>query len=177
MEQEGQPARSRRSEWIAEKIAKLKPRTILEIGCGYGKQLRQIRMRTDAAIVGVDFSPTQLGLARKYLADCEGMDLALAQGDQLPFPDRCFDVVLTSAVILHNPPEQAERIRSELLRVCARHAVHNEDLGVSYNRYGYNTVQWYRDRGIEIVEASPFPPDCVSEPDEQSQFCVALPWP
>src|SRR5262249_33528496 len=38
-EQEGQAARTQRSEWLASRIASYRPASILEIGCGYGKQL------------------------------------------------------------------------------------------------------------------------------------------
>ena len=43
LEQEGQADRTRRSLWLAERIARYQPTSILEIGCGYGKQLRALR--------------------------------------------------------------------------------------------------------------------------------------
>ena len=51
--------------------------------------------------------------------------------------------VVTSAVILHNAPPVAEAIRREVVRVARRFAAHNEDLDVTYNRYGYDTAAWY----------------------------------
>ncbi len=59
-EQEGQPARSGRAAWIAARVASYRPASILEVGCGYGKQLRAIRRLWDVPMVGVDFSPTQI---------------------------------------------------------------------------------------------------------------------
>ena len=82
-----------------------RPRSILEVGCGYGKQLRAIRRRIDVPMVGIDFSPTQLGSGREYLDGLDRIALVLGSGAELPFPDRSFDLVLTSAVILHNPPD------------------------------------------------------------------------
>ena len=170
-EQEGQPARSRRIEWIAGRLAHYQPRSILEVGCGYGKLLRELRERLDVPLVGVDFSPTQLELARNYLGPVDGIELLLGCGEQLPFPDGSFDMVVTSAVILHNPPRVAELIRREVLRVARRFAAHNEETSVSYNRYGYDTAAWYRARGIELAEFGPIPAD----PDPRSsQFCVAV---
>ena len=46
-EQEGQPARSRRAEWIAERLASYRAQSILEVGCGYGKLLHELRNRLD----------------------------------------------------------------------------------------------------------------------------------
>jgi SAM-dependent methyltransferase len=170
-EQEGQSARALRAAWIADRLASYRPRSILEIGCGYGKLLGQLRNRLDAPLVGIDFSPTQLIQARRYLAGAQDVGLILGHGERLPFADRAFDLVVTSAVILHNPPPFAERIRHEILRVAGRFAAHNEETSHSYNRYGYDTQAWYRARGIALAELRPIPVD--ADP-RSSQFCVAV---
>jgi SAM-dependent methyltransferase len=170
-EQEDQPARTERSLWLAERVASYRPESILEIGCGYGKQLRSIRRLIDVPMVGLDFSPTQLGLARTYLEGLDRIELVHGSGARLPFADGAFDLVLTSAVILHNPPPVAEAIRREVLRVTRRFAAHNEDTNVSYNRYGYDTAAWYRAAGIPLAEAGPIP---VGADSASSQFCVAV---
>lgn len=172
-EQEDQPARTERSEWIARRIAAYRPTSILEVGCGYGKQLRAIRRLIDVPMVGVDFSPTQLGQAGRYLEGLDRVDLVLSTGARLPFPDQSFDLVLTSAVILHNEPPIAERMRREVIRVTRRYAAHNEDRDVTYNRYGYDTGAWYRAAGITLAECGPIPTEADPAP---TQFCVAEPW-
>src|SRR4051794_26960283 len=68
-EQEGQRARTERAHWIAQRIASYRPVSILEVGCGYGKQLRAIRAVLDVPMVGLDFSPSQLRLARTYVEE------------------------------------------------------------------------------------------------------------
>lgn len=169
-EQEGQQARTERSNWLAERVASYRPTSILEIGCGYGKQLRAIRQHIDVPMVGIDFSPSQLHLAATYLSGLDRIDLVLGSGLELPFPDGAFDLVLTSAVILHNPRPAAERIRREVIRVARRLSAHNEDTDVSYNRYGYDTAAWYREVGIPLAESGPIGTEPESSP---SQFCVA----
>jgi SAM-dependent methyltransferase len=173
-EQEGQQERTRRSEWLAERVASYRPSSILEIGCGYGKQLRALRKHVDVPLFGLDFSTTQLMKAREYLEGVGGVHLVLGSAARLPFPDRSFDLVVTSAVILHNPPRLAEQIRSEVIRVARRWAAHNEDTDLSYNRYGYDTAAWYQAAGIRVAECRPFPAECARA---ASQFCVAEPWP
>ncbi|MFI5457969.1 MAG: class I SAM-dependent methyltransferase [Isosphaerales bacterium] len=170
-EQEGQEARSLRAEWIALRLAAYRPTSILEVGCGYGKLLMALRSRLDVPLAGVDFSPTQLARARGFLQPGHGALLILCRGERLPFPDQSFDMVVTSAVILHNPPEVAGRIRRELLRVGRRFAAHNEETDSSYNRYGYDTAAWYRARGVVLAESGPIPMDTHPA---ASQFCVAL---
>lgn len=175
-EQEGQPARTARSEWLASRVASYRPRSILEIGCGYGKQIRAIRKRIDTPIVGLDFSPSQLAMGSNFLEGVDRCHLVLGSGARLPFPDRSFDLVLTSAVILHNEPAIAEAIRGEVIRVARRFAAHNEDTDITYNRYGYDTAAWYKAHGIPLAEAGPIP---TEPPGSPTQFCVAEvgPWP
>jgi SAM-dependent methyltransferase len=173
-EQEGQEARKRRAVWVADRLAAYQPKSILEIGCGYGRLLCELHARLQIPVTGVDFSPTQLRQAHLFLPPSPESTLILARGERLPFPDRSFDMVVTSAVILHNPPRAAEAIRREVLRVARRFTAHNEETDVSYNRYGYDTAAWYRARGIALAESGPIPMD--SNPGA-SQFCVAVLYP
>jgi SAM-dependent methyltransferase len=169
-EQEGQRARTLRAEWMAERIAAYHPESILEVGCGYGKLLGALRHRLDVPLVGIDFSTTQIDHARRFLVGQDEIELLLGCGQQLPFPDRSFDMVVTSAVILHNPPPSAERMRREIVRVARRFAAHNEETGLSYNRFGYDTAAWYRRHGIVVAESLAIPLD---PNPATSQFCVA----
>ncbi|MFM7132286.1 MAG: class I SAM-dependent methyltransferase [bacterium] len=179
-EQEGQPARTARSLWLAGKVASCQPLSILEVGCGYGKQIRNIRdlVGEGIPITGVDYSPTQLSLAKKHLSDQKNIRLMRASGERLPFADGAFDMVLTSAVILHNPPVIAEKIRLEILRVAKNWCLHNEDTDITYNRYGYDTAEWYRNHAFTVVESGPIPADVFQGSDDpvgeslRSQFCM-----
>lgn len=182
-EQEGQPARTARSRWLSERVAACSPESVLEVGCGYGKQLEAIRAAVgdDIPLTGIDFSPSQLDLASARLEHVDHLTLVLGDGQRLPFSDGSFDLVLTSAVILHNEPEIADRIRAEIVRVSRRWCVHNEDTDETYNRFGYDTAAWYRDRGLEVVESGPIPVTVFSGSDDpqgesaRSQFCLARP--
>jgi SAM-dependent methyltransferase len=170
-EQEGQPARTLRAAWLARNIVRYQPTSVLEVGCGYGKLLRELRSLLDIPLVGIDFSHTQLAVAREYLKDQDGIALLLGRGEALPFADHSFDLVVTSAVILHNPPCIAERMRWEVIRVGRRYAAHNEETNLSYNRFGYDTAGWYREHGFILADAGPIPADTDQA---ASQFCVAV---
>ncbi len=104
-----------------------------------------------------------------------GVRLALATGLRLPFADRSFDLVLTSAVILHNPPPEAERIRREVVRVVApagrAQRGHERQLQPVRLRH----CRLVPRRGIPVLESGPIEVDL--DPDrDHSQFCVAEPW-
>ena len=158
---------------MARRIARYRPTSILEVGCGYGKLIRAIRSLPSTCRSPASTSaPPSSGWPGPTSKGSTTSTLALASGARLPFADKSFDLVVTSAVILHNAPPIAEAIRREIVRVARRlHAAHNEDLDVTYNRYGYDTAAWYRDRGIPLAEVGPIP----SAPYD-SQFCVAELW-
>ncbi len=66
-EQEGQQLAVSERNGSPRRLADYRPASILEVGCGYGKLLRELRRRLDVPLVGVDFSPTQLEQARRFL--------------------------------------------------------------------------------------------------------------
>ena len=168
-EQEAQESREKRSEFIADEIAKLKPSSVLEVGCGYGKQLKNIRRRLDCKLCGIDFSITQLTKAKELLSQDKNVNFYLANGSKLPFEDNSYELVFTSAVILHNKPEVADAIRKELIRVSKKWIVHNEDININYSRFGYDNRKIYEEMGYKIVKCEKIP---VAEDPDITQFCV-----
>jgi ubiquinone/menaquinone biosynthesis C-methylase UbiE len=169
-EQESRPDRGATAAYLAARIAELNPRTVLEVGCGYGKNLKLLRERTDAVLSGIDFSQSQLEKAKNYLKDLPNIELQEGSGTRLPYADRSFDVVFTNNVILHNPPAEAEQIRKEILRVSKRYVVHKEDTNVNYSRYGYDHGKIYRDLGLRVIESHPMK-EAVDA--ELTQFTIA----
>ncbi|MBI3465837.1 MAG: class I SAM-dependent methyltransferase [Planctomycetes bacterium] len=169
LEQEAQPERTARSQFIAAEVARYEPLSLLEVGCGYGKQLASLRAYTAAPLVGIDWSLSQLSLAASYLSSLDNISLVQADGARLPFGDKTFDVVLTSAVLLHNSPAKAEGMRREICRVGRRLAIHNEDTNTNFSRFGYDTAAAYRGHGYRVLDCRPIP---LAEQPQQTQFCV-----
>ena len=167
-EQEAVHDRTLRSEFIAREIKKLMFKSILEIGCGYGKQLRNIYAE-GLFVVGCDFSRPQLIKAEQV---CEGLNICFVEADaeRLPFKDKTFDLVLSSAVILHNEYPKAKRIVSEMIRVSRKFLVHNEDTDVTFSRYGYDLCQTYQVIKLNILKSVHIPDAPASE---HTQFTIA----
>jgi ubiquinone/menaquinone biosynthesis C-methylase UbiE len=87
---------------------------ILDVGCGTGALLAAIAERIPGArLAGVDLSPGMLAVAGRKL----GHRASLVAGDasHLPFPDRRFDLVLSSSA-LHYWPDPAAGL-AEIARV------------------------------------------------------------
>jgi len=80
---------------------------ILELGCGGGGMLAQLQERfRPARLVGTDFDPMQVEVARTFLARKFGAvpaSVELRPGDalQIPFPDASFDAVFAMEMLHH----------------------------------------------------------------------------
>ncbi len=167
-EQEAVQHRALRSQFIVDEIRKLEYDSLLEIGCGYGKQLKNLKRLSSTFIAGIDFSRSQLLKAREVCFDVSPC-LVEADAESLPFKDKTFDVVLSSAVILHNDYEKARRILSEMIRVSRKYLIHNEDTDITFSRYGYDMKKTYEKMGFRLVEWREIP---FSPEPSKTQFTV-----
>jgi 2-polyprenyl-3-methyl-5-hydroxy-6-metoxy-1,4-benzoquinol methylase len=92
-------AGGRRYEQIAEVIAALAPRRVLDVGCGSGYLASLVRQRrADVVVDGADISSVALARARTHLADAWHVDLDRAD---LPIDGARYDVVTCVEVIEH----------------------------------------------------------------------------
>jgi SAM-dependent methyltransferase len=71
-------------------------------------------------ITGIDNNPQTIEIARKRVAGEPGITLAVADGLNLPFPDKSFDYVLCSKTLHHFTNDQAVRLIREAGRVARR---------------------------------------------------------
>lgn len=147
------------TEYFAKKIADLKPLKILEIGCGYGRNLKEIRRKCpNAEIIGLDISSNQLEKAHNYLEKDNIKLIQYTEKTPFPFEDNYFDVVFTSGVLCICYPEIMNQIRQEMKRVSNKYIVHNEDTRVQDIRFfQYDYEKIYKDEGciVELIEQNP----------------------
>lgn len=167
-EQEAVQDRTERSLFIADQVKKLSFGSLLEVGCGYSKQLKNLH-QPGIFFAGCDFSRPQLLKGREYFPVLAGR-VAEADAEFLPFKDKSFDVVMSSAVILHNKYPKAKKIIAEMIRVSKKYLIHNEDTDITFSRYGYDLTKTYRAMNFKIVMSQEIP--CSQNP-AQTQFTVA----
>ena len=167
-EQEAVQDRTQRSQFIAGEVKQISFGSLLEVGCGYSKQLKSLSS-SEVSFFGCDFSRTQLLKGKEFFPAMIGR-VAEADADFLPFKDRSFDAVMSSAVILHNKHPKAQRIISEMIRVSRKYLVHNEDTDVTFSRYGYDMTKTYQAMGFKIVSSKEIP--CSQDP-AHTQFTIA----
>jgi SAM-dependent methyltransferase len=82
--------------------------SFLDVGCG------QAELRKLHGYVGLDFSFE--GLKKSGLKEAIYADIT----NNIPLPDKSFDVVFTSVVLLHIPPNKIDRAVSNLCRVAKK---------------------------------------------------------
>src|SRR5687767_6777949 len=92
-------------DWMLERLGAVEWETLLEAGCGFGKNLSLIRSRLPPSkrLYGLDFSQPLLKDAEKHL---RGLDVTLLEGSVLSFPalPEVMDVILTFGLLMHIPP-------------------------------------------------------------------------
>lgn len=99
--------------------------TILDVGCGPGNLSEYFINDCKAkGYVGVDYSP---GMIKDALLKYSDEIFLIGDATALPFKDASFDVVHSTRLIHHIPPEIRNKAISEQLRI-ARRAVIIEDL-------------------------------------------------
>jgi ubiquinone/menaquinone biosynthesis C-methylase UbiE len=88
---------------------------ILDLACGTGTFVRAIAERQPGAtVVGVDGDPEMLDRAR---AKAPGLEFDEALAQQLPYPDRSFDAVVTSLFLHHLTSDLKQAALNEVARV------------------------------------------------------------
>lgn len=107
---------------LEELVRERRPERLLDLGCGNGWFcLRLAGLSPRTHFVGVDVSPYCVGLCRERLAaqgaPAGGMTVALAGGEELPFADGGFGVVVVQEVLEH--VRDPERTLREVSRVLA----------------------------------------------------------
>lgn len=96
--------------------ADLRNKVVLDIGCGFGWFKMFALKKKVKKIVGTEISEQDLKTAKRYLRD-KRLTLSVADATDLPFPDRCFDSVVSWEVIEHIPVNTESKMFSEVCRV------------------------------------------------------------
>lgn len=103
---------------IREDAAKRPVRVGLDVCCGTGAALRQLRAICTERVIGLDFSQGMLDEARRRLADAPGdADVELVRGNALSLPfEGEVDVVTSVGAFGHILPEEEDRFVAGIAR-------------------------------------------------------------
>jgi SAM-dependent methyltransferase len=107
------PRRVQCREWFVRLLKDEHRHSLFELGCGTGVEGLEF-VRAGLHYSGVDLSGESVRLARG-----KGLDVSVASGRSLPFPDGSFSAGWTMSTLLHVPNSKIHGVVSELVRVCA----------------------------------------------------------
>lgn len=152
--------------------------TLLELGCssGYVFEILEYFLNKQLDFTGVDYSRAMIAMAKDYYPRA---NFFVADGANLFFADRQFQVVISSCVLLHVPNWREhvfETVRvADKFVVASRTPVRRENM-TSYMKkyaYGVETVElaFYEDEfvrefllnGLELVDAVQYDGDIASD--------------
>lgn len=104
-------------KWLLEKLASQPDASVLEVGCGFGRNLDYLQRNLPGrSFSGMDISSRMAARARRSLP--AGCKVLCADIQQLPFPARRFDVVFTHGLLMHVPPPSLSGALAEIRRVA-----------------------------------------------------------
>jgi len=122
-------------------------RRVLEVGCNRGHNLVALAeiLEEDSDVVGIE--PNQYALE---IARASSVKVGVLHGHalDLPFKDRCFDLVFTVTVLIHIRLSDLAAVLAEIHRVSKRYILAveyfaEEETLISYR--GHDDLLWKRD--------------------------------
>jgi len=87
---------------------------ILEVGCNVGNQLLLLQGMGYKNLSGIEIQSYAVPLAQKRVP---GASIIQGSALEIPFPDRSFDLVFTSGLLIHIAPTDLPKVLSEIHRV------------------------------------------------------------
>jgi len=149
-------------ERLYEEIKKLEFDSILEVGCGGGKNLKKLQeLLSRKKIQGCDINPIIIEKAKKFLGN---IPVFISSAESIKLPDNSFDVVFTNGVLQHTAPKNIKSVISEINRVAKKYIIHSEccysgfldpkaiaylDISKPTPSFNYNYKELYKEIGLD----------------------------
>lgn len=97
-------------------------RRVLEVGCNLGTNLRWLVPAVDD-VYGIDINQKAIDHVHREFPAANAL---VGPARELPFRDRWFDLVFTTGVLIHQPPETLPLVMNEIVRCSRRYVLCGE---------------------------------------------------
>ncbi len=98
-----------------ENVGGVMEKQVLDFGCGDGTHAKILKEMGAGAVFGVDINEGMIEKAREKADGTEGVSFVVADGAQLPFPDKSMDLVVSNFVLQYF--KNSEEVFAEIGRV------------------------------------------------------------
>lgn len=142
--------------FIAKTVMDLNPKSVLEVGCGFGRVTRVLAdAMPEAKLLGLDLSPDQIFKA---------VELTTHSNVEYRLWDLCSEIALPQAdvavaveVLLHHPPQVLEAIVGRILKACPVliHEFYDADVPgqpLSFHCWAHDYWRIHRSLGADCKE-------------------------
>lgn len=140
--------------WIKQIFDNCMPSTILEVGCGFGRNIQYLidSGYSPKSITGIDISSEMIKKAKKFIKS-EKVTFKIANVVSIPFDNSEFDITLSHGVLMHVPPQEISAAINEIIRVSKKGIVLVEQ---NYGGNEYTFIHDYKkllqQKRLRVVE-------------------------
>lgn len=127
------------SQFLADKMKEFSPESVLEMGCGAGRNLECIQKGIPSCTInGFDINPVAINVANEQTEEPKNIKVASIYETSHILTDS-IDIVYTAGVLMHLPEDKVDGVISEMNRIAKKVVFHFELHGPShtfdYHRY------------------------------------------
>ena len=141
-------------KWLIKIVKKDRPKSILEVGCGFGRNIKFLIQNglSPSLIVGIDISSNMIRLAREYVGNKE-VKFFISDLDGFK-PKKKFDLVFTHGVLMHIPEDQINRAIDKTVSLSKKSLVLIEQNYQADNNYTFihDYKKLLNSKKIDIIE-------------------------
>jgi len=118
-------------------------KSVIDVGCGTGAYCKVLSDH-GLKVTGVDPSEGMLNQARNRLDNSDIELIQIIPGERLPFPDKSFDIAITSYVAHGLKPKERIKFYLELKRIAKEYVIVHD---YNKNRAIHTTIIEYLEKG------------------------------
>ena len=120
-------------DYFIQILKKLKFQSVLELGCGFGWNLKRIDREFKCSIYGIDFSKSQIENSKSFLNNNK-IQIIEGRITKLPYENESVDLLFSFGVLLNLHYSEINQVVNEAIRVSKKYIVHVESNEKYYTR-------------------------------------------